>query len=72
MHLMGEKKKMSFARSHKVCNTLLVACGHLAILELAKRVSHGGGFGAFPAVKRGPKRGHYAYAKRQGRYNTEP
>ena len=35
-------------------------------------MSHGGGFGAFPAVKRGPKRGHYAYAKRQGRNNTEP
>ena len=35
-------------------------------------MSHGGGFGAFPAVKSDPKSGHYAYAKRQGRNNTEP
>ena len=35
-------------------------------------MSHGGGFGAFPAVKRGPKRRQYVYAKRQGCYNIEP
>ena len=62
--------------SHKVlrksCNTLLVACIHLASWESAKSMSHGGGFKAFPVVKRGPKREHYAYAKRQGCYNTEP
>ena len=62
-----EKKDVLFAKifviSRKSCNTLLVACGHLAIWESAKSMSHGGGFGAFSVVKRGPKRGHYAYAR---------
>ena len=71
------KKKVSFSEilqrfSRKSCNTLLVTWGHLAIWESAKSMSHGGGFGEFPVVKRGHKRGHYVYAKRQGRNNTEP